>query len=159
MGRGTVLRHWRSLAVFLVACLGVAAFGAQFEPGLWYEGLRKPAWTPPNWIFPLAWGLLYITIALSGWLVWRERGFHAARAPLVLYGTQLALNAAWSWLFFGLHRPGWAFAEIVLLWAFILATILAFRHVSRVAAALLLPYFAWVSFAVLLNATLWQMNR
>lgn len=151
--------HWRSLAMFLVACLGVAALGAQFEPGPWYEGLTKPSWTPPNWIFPPVWGLLYLTIAFAGWLVWREGGVGAAKAPLALYATQLTLNAAWSWLFFGLHRPGWAFAEILLLWTFILMTILAFRRVSRVAAALLLPYFAWVSFAVLLNAALWHMNR
>jgi len=94
----------------------------------------------------------------SAWLVWRRRGFAAQRRPLALFLLQLALNAAWTPLFFGLKQPGWAFTEIVLLWLAIAATFIAFRPVNRVAAWLLAPYLAWVSFAAALNFTLWRLN-
>jgi benzodiazapine receptor len=152
------LRSGLALGFFLLVCFAVAAFGAQFEPGQWYERLVKPAWTPPNWMFPPVWTLLYAAIAVSGWLAWRAAGFRGARAAWLLYGTQLLLNGAWSWLFFGLHLPAPAFAEIVALWVAILGTLVAFARLSAPAAILLIPYLAWVSFAALLNGALWWLN-
>jgi benzodiazapine receptor len=146
------------LAGWLVLCFGAAAAGAQFMPGEWYAGLKKPAWNPPSWIFGPVWSALYTMMAVAAWLVWRRGGFAGQRRPLTLFLVQLALNAAWTPLFFGLHRPGAAFAEIVLLWLAIAATLAAFRRVSRAAAWLLAPYLAWVSFAAALNFALWRLN-
>jgi len=97
-------------------------------------------------------------MAVAAWLVWKEGGFAVQRRPLTLFLVQLALNAAWTPLFFGLHWIGVAFAEITLLWLTIAATIATFRPVSRTATWLLVPYLAWVSFAAVLNFTLWRLN-
>jgi tryptophan-rich sensory protein len=121
----------------------------------WYPALRKPSWTPPGWVFGPVWTLLYPLVAVAGWLAWREG---RARTGGLLYLLQLALNAAWPWLFFAERRPDLAFACIVVLWLAILATTFAFWRVSRGAAALLLPYLAWVGFAAALNYAIWQMN-
>lgn len=129
-----------------------------FPPGEWHAALAKPSWNPPNWLFGPVWTLLYTMMAVAVWLVWRERGWSGAREQLILFGMQLALNAAWSWLFFGLHRPDLALIDIVLLWLAILLTILSFREFSQTAAWLLVPYLAWVTFATLLNLALWRMN-
>lgn len=147
-----------ALGGWLLLCFGAAALGGLFMPGEWYASLKKPWWNPPGWIFGPVWTALYTMMAVAAWLVWKRGGFPARRRPLGLFLAQLALNAAWTPLFFGLHRPGLAFAEIVLLWMAIAATLLAFRPVSRVAAWLLAPYLAWVSFAAVLNFTLWRLN-
>ena len=144
---------------FVGACLLAARVGAAYRPGDWYEQLRKPAWGPPNWVFPPAWAVLYLTIAVSGWLVWRTSGFAAAALPFAIYLVQLVLNAAWSPIFFGMRRPDLAFMEIVILWFSIVATIATFHPVNAVAAWLLLPYLGWVTFAAALNFTIWRMNR
>jgi tryptophan-rich sensory protein len=149
---------WLGLAGFAAANVVVALSGILFPPGPWYETLTKPSWCPPNWLFGPAWTLLYAMIAVSGWLVWREAGFAGATAALVIYGVQLLLNAAWSGIFFGLKRMDLAFAELVLLWLAILATIVAFFPIHAGAALLLVPYLAWVSFAGALNLTLWRLN-
>ena len=147
-----------TLVGWVLLCFGAAAMGGLFMPGEWYAGLKKPAWNPPGWIFGPVWTILYTMMAVAAWLVWRRGGFVAQRRPLTLFLLQLALNAAWSPLFFGSHRPGLAFAEIVLLWLAIAATLLAFRFTSRAAAWLLAPYLAWVGFAAVLNFTLWRLN-
>jgi benzodiazapine receptor len=147
------------LAGFILLCFSAAAFGSQFMPGEWYAALKKPTWNPPNWIFGPVWSALYTMMAVAAWLVWRRGGFKLNRLPLALFLTQLLLNALWSWLFFGLKNPALAFVEIVLLWLFIGGTIVAFWPRQRVAAWLLVPYLAWVSFASGLNFTLWQLNR
>ena len=144
---------------FVGACFLAAMTGAMFRPGDWYEQLRKPAWGPPNWVFPPAWAVLYLTIAVSGWLVWRTSGFAGAVRPLAIYLVQLVLNAAWSPIFFGLRRPDLAFIEIIMLWLSIVVTIAAFHPVNAAAAWLLLPYLAWVTFAAALNFAVWRMNR
>jgi translocator protein len=144
-----------ALIGFLAACFLVACSGAVFRPDDWYERLAKPSWNPPNWVFAPAWTVLYVLIAIAGWLVWREAGFIPA---LGLYAVQLLLNAAWSGLFFGLRRPDLAFAELVLLWLSILGCILLFAPVSATAAWLMLPYLAWVTFAGALNLAIWQRN-
>lgn len=120
--------------------------------------MEKPAWNPPGWVFAPVWTLLYGLMALAAWLVWRRGGFAANRRALVLFLAQVALNAAWTPIFFGMRLPGLAFAEILLLWAAIGATIGAFRKVDRIAAWLLAPYLAWVSFAAALNFTIWRLN-
>lgn len=144
---------------FLAATFVAASTGAIFKPGAWYEGLAKPSWNPPNWAFPIAWAALYVMMAVAAWLVWRVAGFAGAGLALGLWFLQLALNAAWSWVFFGMKRMGWAMAELVALWLAVAATVLAFAPHSAVAAWLLVPYLLWVSFAGVLNLTLWRMNR
>lgn len=151
-------RQLLALGGWVLLCFAAAAIGGFFMPGEWYASLKKPSWNPPGWIFGPVWTALYAMMAVAAWLVWRRGGFAAQRGPLMLFLTQLALNAAWAPLFFGWHRPGLAFAEIVLLWLVIAATIAVFRPVSRAAMLLLVPYLAWVSFAVALNFALWRLN-
>lgn len=143
---------------FIAANFAAALSGALFRPGDWYRGLAKPRWNPPDWLFGPAWAVLYTMIAVSGWLVWRDHGFAGAAAALAAYGVQLLLNAAWSAIFFGMRRPDLAFAELVVFWAAILATVVLFWPLQRMAALLLVPYLAWVTFAGVLNLTLWRMN-
>ncbi|ASV75803.1 Benzodiazepine receptor TspO [Thermogutta terrifontis] len=97
-------------------------------------------------------------MGIAAWLVWKQTGFRAGNVPLGLFGLQLVLNAAWSWIFFGMHRPDLAFIEILVLWLAIVATMWAFFRYSRLAGWLLTPYLAWVSFAAVLNFTIWRMN-
>ena len=147
------------LAAFEVASFAAAATGVVFRPGDWYRQLDKPRWRPPDWLFAPVWTLLYGSIGLSGWLVWLEAGVSGAALPLSVYAVQLLLNAAWTPIFFGFHRPGLAVVEIIVLWAAILATIIMFHPVNAAAALLLVPYLAWVSFAAALNLSIWRRNR
>ena len=127
--------------------------------GVFYGELIRPAWAPPAWLFGPVWTVLYLLMAVAAWSVWRAAPFAATRAALGLFAAQLVANALWSWLFFAWRQGGWAFAEVVVLWLLIAATALAFRRVSPLAAALLAPYLAWVTFAAALNWTLWTTNR
>lgn len=147
-----------ALGGFALANFVVATSGAIFSPGDWYKSLAKPSWTPPDWLFGPAWTVLYITIAVAGWLVWRETGLTGAPVAFAIYGVQLVLNSLWSAVFFGMKRPDLAMIEVSFLWLSILATILAFWPLHAGAALLLLPYLAWVSFAAALNFALWRMN-
>jgi len=148
---------------FLVAVAAAAAPGIKCRPGEWYAHLDKPAWTPPDWLFAPVWTVLYFTIAVSGWLVWdagRENGISRADVlPIAVFLLQLVFNGLWSVLFFGLRLPGYAFADILLLLAAILATIVLFFPVHPFAAYLLVPYFLWVAFAAGLNWSVWRRNR
>jgi len=146
------------LFAWLLVCFAAAAAGAVFMPGDWYASLTKPSWNPPGWIFGPVWTALYAMMAVAAWLIWKRGGFAAQHRLLSLFLVQLVLNALWTPLFFGLRQPGLAVAEIILLWAAILATLMAFRPVSRTAAWLLVPYLAWVSFAAVLNGTIWRLN-
>jgi translocator protein len=157
--RTTAGRRYLALAGWLLLCFAAAAFGRLFPPDEWYAALEKPWWNPPDWIFAPVWTALYTLMAIAAWLVWQRGGFAAQRGPLGLFLVQLALNAAWTPLFFGLRNPGLAFAGIVLLWVAIGATIRAFRPINRTAALLLVPYMVWVSFAAALNFTLWRLNQ
>jgi len=150
---------WLGLAVFLVLCFGVATLGGMATtPNIpnWYAGLAKPSWTPPSWIFGPVWTALYFSMAVAAWLVWRKGN---AAMPLILFAVQLALNCVWSWLFFGLHSPGIAFVDILLLWIAIAATTMVFWRRSLVAGLLLGPYLTWVGFAAVLNFAIWRLNR
>ena len=144
-----------SLIVFFALTFAAALFGAQFKPGEWYVALAKPTWTPPSWVFGPVWTLLYIMIAVAGWMVWRQRGFGPA---LVVWSVGLVLNALWSWLFFGQRLIGMALVDIVALWLTIVAFIAAAYPVSRTASFLFVPYLAWVSFATALNFAIWRLN-
>ena len=146
---------WLSLLLILGATVAVSGLGGAVttpEIGGWYRTLEKPSFNPPDWIFGPVWTLLFLMMAAAAWLVVRARGgLAAARREMVLYAVQLVLNLAWSVLFFGLRRPDLAFAEIIVLLAAIAATGLAFRRVRPLAGWLFVPYFAWVSFAAILN--------
>jgi translocator protein len=152
---------WVSLVPFVVVCFAAAGIGSLFTARsvkTWYGQLRRPEWTPPNWIFGPVWTTLYLLMAISAWLVWRSATWPAARFALILFAIQLVLNALWSVVFFGLHKVGPAFGEILLLWMVIVATTVAFLPISLLAAWLLIPYLGWVFFASYLNFRIWQMN-
>jgi translocator protein len=151
-------RRWLGLVSWLLLVFAAAAVGSQFTPGEWYAQIDKPPWTPPRWLFGPVWSALYAMIAVAAWLVWKENGFAGARLGLTLFGVQLVLNAAWSWLFFGLQRPDLALLDIALLWAAILGTLIAFWRVRPLAGWLLVPYLAWVTFAAALNFEIWRLN-
>ncbi len=123
----------------------------------WYVGLRKPSWAPSGRTIGTIWSVLYFLMAIAAWLVWWDAGLLVV--PFALFAAQLVLNAGWSWLFFGRRNPRIAFAEILVLWLVILATLVAFWTVTWVAGLLFVPYLAWVSFASYVNLTLWRMNR
>lgn len=145
-----------SAIIIALLVLAAASTGAMFKPGEWYRGLVRPSWTPPNWVFPVVWSLLYIAISVSGWLVWQYQG---AGFAMALWLIQLGLNAAWSWLFFGRHRMDLAFADICLLLLAILAYIAVASSISPFAALLFVPYAAWVILAAALNRTVWRLNK
>ena len=154
--RGTA--KWLGLLGWIAVTAAAATIGSQFLPGEWYASLNKPVWNPPGWVFAPVWTVLYLLMAIAAWLVWRAAGFAGARLALGCYLLQLALNTAWSWLFFGRQSIGGALADIVVLWLLIGATALLFRKYSRTAAALFVPYLLWVSFATVLNFVLWRLN-
>lgn len=141
------------LIVLLV--LAAAASGAVFKPGPWYETLKRPDWTPPNWAFPLVWSLLYVATGISGWLVWTTAGVSLAMG---LWLLQLIFNAAWSWLFFGLKRMDLALVDVCMLLVTIVTYIVAASAVSAIAALLFVPYALWVATAAMLNRAVWRLN-
>lgn len=148
------------LAGWLVITFVAAAIGAaaSINAGSFYTQLVLPEWAPPSSVFGPVWTVLYVTMGIAAWLIWRADGFRAARRALTLFLAQLALNALWSWLFFGWHRGALAFADILLLWGLIIATLIAFWRVRALAGWLLVPYLLWVSFASALNYAVWQLN-
>jgi len=155
---GTGPGVWIGLGLWLAVTFAAAWIGSRFQPGDWYAGLVKPALTPPSWVFGPVWTLLYAMMGTAAWLVWRSHSLACAIRPLGLFLGQLALNALWSYLFFGLQRPGLAFLGIVALWLGILATLLAFRRAYPPAGLLMIPYLLWVSFATYLNFQFWRLN-
>jgi benzodiazapine receptor len=152
-----------SLVVAVVIPLVVGGLGgAATAPAIptWYEGLNKPPWNPPNWVFGPVWTALYILMGVAAWLVWRQGWDNPqVQVALTIFGVQLLLNLFWSLIFFGWRSPSWAALEIVVLWGFILATTALFYRVESVAGLLLIPYQLWVTFAAVLNVTVWQLNR
>lgn len=140
---------------FIAAAIGSAA---SIQAGPFYTQLVRPSWAPPPDLFGPVWTILYALMGIAAWLVWRVGGFRAARTALTLFLVQLAVNALWSWLFFGWHLGGFAFANIVLLWMLIVATLIVFWRVRPLACALFIPYLLWVSFASALNYSVWRLN-
>jgi benzodiazapine receptor len=159
------MKDWNSiwvLLLFIAVCFVAAGAGAIFTSNSvsdWYPTLRKPSSNPPAWVFGPVWTVLYLMMAVAAWLVWRRLGFEKGAVPLGLFALQLALNALWSPLFFGLRSPWAGLVDIVPLWAAIIAVMVSFWRVSPPAGALLIPYWWWVSFAAALNFTIWRMNR
>jgi len=158
----SLLKTIAGLIFWLSLCYLTAWFGAQFSPGIasseWYESLNKPVWNPPSWVFGPVWTLLYTFMGIAVWLVWKKFGFKRAGKELGLFITQLVLNGAWSFIFFGLQSPGWALIEIFLLLNMIVITTWFFREKNKLAAWLMVPYILWVGFAMMLNAAIWWMN-
>lgn len=143
------------LVSFAAAAIGSAA---SIQAGPFYGQLERPEWAPPASVFGPVWTVLYALMGIAAWLVWRIDGFRGAWAALTLFLMQLAVNALWSWLFFAWHWGGASFADIMVLWVLIVATMITFWRISRLAAALLIPYLLWVSFASVLNYYMWQLN-
>ena len=145
------------IASFLAAAIGTAATYSSVNT--WYPQLRKPEWTPPRWVFGPVWTLLYIAMSVAAWRVWRATDDLGATRTFRLFRTQLALNALWSILFFGLRHPDWALVDIVVLWVLLALMQVWFWRADRIAGALWAPYLAWVTYAFALNAAIWNMNR
>ena len=143
------------LATGIAAWLGSMASRRSED---FYTQIEQPSWAPPPEVFGPVWTVLYILMAIAAWLVWRVAGFAHARTALTLFLVQLVVNALWSWLFFAWRMGAAAFVDIVLMWVLVAATIAAFRRHSRLAAALMLPYLAWITFAGALNFTIWRLN-
>ncbi|KQW29641.1 sensory protein TspO [Rhizobium sp. Root274] len=141
--------------VFVIIVLAAASSGAIFKPGAWYDGLRKPSWTPPKWAFPVVWTILYLFIGYAGWLVWSEAGW---TLPVILWGVQMVANALWSYFFFGIRRMDLALVDVAVLWLSIAAFILVAWPVSPLASLLFVPYLVWVSAAAMLNHSVRSLN-
>lgn len=156
----TKQKQFIGLVAWLVICFVAAGVGgaASVQAGPFYIGLVRPDWAPPPSIFGPVWTALYVTMGVAAWLVWRLNGFRSARTALALFLAQLFFNALWSWLFFAWHRGALAFAEILLLWVLIVATLISFWRIRPLAGALLVPYVLWVSFASALNYAVWKLN-
>ncbi|WP_237673865.1 TspO/MBR family protein [Vreelandella profundi] len=151
-----------SLIVLLIsiALVGLtASTGARFRPDSWYRELSKPSWTPPDIAFPIAWGILYLLMAIAAWRLYMADDSSWRTAGLAVYILQLFVNAAWSWLFFGRKQIVAALADILGLLSLITVAIAVFSQVSTLAAWLMVPYWLWVALALALNATIWRLNR
>lgn len=156
--------NWLALIAFVGVAVAAGALGALFSPAYstrsaaWYASLAKPSWTPPDaWFGPL-WTALYVAMGIAAWLVWGERYHRARLSAMFAFGVQLLLNALWAPLFFGTRNVGLGLLVNIALWSSVVWTVREFSTVRTPAAALMLPYLAWVSFAVALNASIWQHN-
>ncbi len=151
------MKRWGSLLFFLALVVLVSWWGSRFMPGEWYAGLTKPSWNPPSWLFGPVWSTLYILMAVAAWQIWNTDHPRKVQA-IALWIGQLVVNGAWSWLFFGLHRPGIAMFELAGLVVLVLLTIRMFHAIRPVAASLMVPYLVWITFALALNVALWRLN-
>jgi tryptophan-rich sensory protein len=142
-------------AIFVVIVLAAASSGAIFKPGAWYENLRKPGWTPPNWAFPVVWSILYVMIGYAGWLVWTTVGWSL---PMAFWALQMVVNALWSYFFFGRRRMDLALIDVAVLWLVVALFILTAWPVSTLASVLFVPYLVWVTAAATLNHSVRRLN-
>jgi translocator protein len=142
-------------ATYLLACGAAATTGAMFGPGAWYDGLKKPGWTPPKWLFPVAWTTLYILMSVAAA---RVSGLEGAGMGLALWSVQIAFNTLWTPVFFGLRRMGAALGIMVFLWGSVAATTVAFFQLDVWAGLMFLPYLAWVTVAGALNYSVMRLN-
>ncbi|MDG1459367.1 MAG: tryptophan-rich sensory protein [Pseudoprimorskyibacter sp.] len=141
--------------IFLAACFAAGATGGLFPPGAWYERLKKPVWTPPNWLFPLAWTTLYLCMSAAAA---RVAVIDGSGMALALWALQIALNTLWTPVFFGLQRIKAGMAVLLMLWAAVAACMVALWQVDMLAGLLFIPYLVWVSVAAALNAAVWRLN-
>lgn len=146
---------WALFSLFLAGCVAAGATGAMFPPGAWYESLKKPPWTPPNWLFPVAWTTLYLCISVAAA---RAGASGATGYAMAFYALQLALNTLWTPVFFGLRRMGAGMLVLAALWLAVLATLLTFWQIDPLAGWLFVPYLIWVTVAGALNWTVWRLN-
>jgi benzodiazapine receptor len=152
------------ILVLVATCLAVGYFsGVASQSGLqdWFPTLVKPAFNPPNWVFAPVWSTLYMMMGVAGGLVWARMDYEKeeVRNALFFFAIQLGLNGLWSLLFFGLKNPLLALIEIILMWLMIYETYLKFKKIDKIAGWLFIPYLLWVSFAVILNGSLWWLNK
>ena len=152
------------ILVVVVTCLAIGYFSGMVTRSAiatWYPTLVKPSFNPPNWVFAPVWSTLYVMMGVAAGLVWNrmEHEKELVKNALIYFAVQLALNALWSYLFFGLKNPTLAVLEIVILWLMIFETYTKFVKINKIAAYLLIPYLLWVSFAIVLNASIWWLNR
>ena len=148
------------IAVLIPLLIGFTGggFTASEIPG-WYAKLNKPSWNPPNWLFGPVWTTLYIMMGIALYLVWKSTAASSVKqTAFVLFAVQLSFNFSWSIIFFNQHQVGWALVEILVMWVFIVLTIFSFSRINNTAAWLLVPYVSWVSFAAILNYTIWKLN-
>ncbi len=153
--------RWIALLFWLALCFAVAAVGASWTAGEvagWYTTLKRPAIAPPSWVFGPVWTTLYVLMAVAAWRVWLAAPAPARSWGLAVFLAQLGLNLAWSWFFFRQRAIGAAFAEVLVLWVLIGVTTLFFARSTPAAAWLMAPYWAWVSFASVLNGAFWRLN-
>lgn len=151
----------QKLVISIMITVGLGSLGGIFtvaEIPNWYAGLNKPFFNPPNWLFGPVWTLLYLLMGISLYLIWKLSSSEERTRAIWLFSIQFVLNFFWSIIFFKYHLLGWAFVEIMAMWVFILLTILQFKQLSNWAAYLLMPYLLWVSFATILNASIWWLN-
>ncbi|WP_347066506.1 TspO/MBR family protein [Flavobacterium sp. WV_118_3] len=158
------MKNITRIVMIVVTCLVVGYFSGIVTRGsieTWYPTLVKPSFNPPNWLFAPVWSTLYIMMGIAAGLVWNRIDFErdAVKRALLFFTIQLGLNALWSFLFFGLHNVLLALIELVILWLMIYETYQSFRKIHKIAGYLLLPYLAWVTFAGVLNASIWQLNQ
>jgi tryptophan-rich sensory protein len=157
------MKNWMKLVISIVLPLavgGVAGLFTRPEISGWYQKINKPAWQPPNWVFGPVWTVLYFLMGVAFYLVWKSPApVKQKRMAMTLWIIQLVFNFFWSFIFFKKHQIDWALAEILILWFFILLTILYFGRISKVAAWLMVPYISWVTFASLLTYTIHELNR
>ncbi len=156
------ISSWPQLILFIIICEAVGIAGSFFTAKAiptWYEKLRQPSFRPPNWIFGPVWTFLYALMGLSAYLVYQNQQRPLAKIGLIFFLIQLILNAIWTPLFFGAKKLGWAFFEIVLMWVFIVLSVVSFFMAVPLAGWLMMPYITWVSFASLLNYSIWQLNK
>ena len=157
----TRFQNIASLGGFLALCLAVSAIGGvvtRTAVNDWYQELAKPSFTPPDWVFTPIWITLYLLMGVSVWLVWWRAENRNRRVPMTAFGVQLALNLAWSFIFFGARSIGWAAIELGFLWVAIAVNISVFWGIDRLASGLLVPYFLWASFAAVLNISIYALN-
>ena len=127
--------------------------------GSWYQTIQKPSWNPPGWVFGPVWTTLYVMMGIALFLIWKSSANKDVKqTAILLFSIQLILNFFWSFIFFNQQQPGWALVEIIILWSAILITIFSFSKINNTASWLLVPYISWVSFATILNYTIWKLN-
>lgn len=156
------MKNWVKAVISIAIPLAVGFTGSLFTEtgqGTWFQNLEKPSWNPPGWLFGPVWTVLYIMLGIALFLIWKIDAPSRLKRPAVTFWVlQMILNFLWSFLFFNQHLMDVAFYEILALWLLILLTIFAFARINKWAAWLLVPYISWVSFAAILNYTIWQMN-
>ncbi len=153
--------NWFKLIISIVVCQFAGIIGTIFTRKnitIWFSNLNKPEFNPPDWVFAPVWITLYFLMGISFYLIWNNVNNPATKTAIIIFIFQLVLNSLWTIIFFGLKSPGIAFLEIIVLWIFILICIIQFYPISITASVLLIPYLIWVSFASILNYSIWKLN-